>query len=128
VIHLLIRCRGADGFIITLPVLPSMEPHIIAMPPGPRAQAVLARGVVPDRLPPHAEAKWLFRELTDCGATGDPAKWSQEKGRVMKERLVDALVEVFGYLDACDWDYRSTRSMGPAGRNGDGTDRFGWSR
>lgn len=76
----------------------------------------LARGVVPDRLPPHAEAKWLFRELTDCGATGDPTKGSREKGRVMKDRLVDALVEVFGVLDACDWDYRSERCRGAGPR------------
>ncbi|MGC9435139.1 MAG: aminotransferase class III-fold pyridoxal phosphate-dependent enzyme [Methanomicrobiales archaeon] len=42
-IHLLIRCPGADGFIFILSVSSSMEPHIMVTPPGPRAQAVLAR-------------------------------------------------------------------------------------
>jgi creatinine amidohydrolase len=69
-----------------------------------------ARGVVPDRLPSLGEAKWLFSELTDCGATGDPTKASREKGGRMRDVLVDAIVELFRSLDACDWDYHSTRS------------------
>ena len=67
----------------------------------------LARGTVPDRLPPYAEVKWLFRELTDSGATGDPTRATREKGLQMREALVGALVKVFSHLDACDWDYRS---------------------
>lgn len=67
-----------------------------------------AKGVVP-RLPPHGEVKWLFSELTDCGATGDPTKASLEKGLRMKAALVDAVVELFRILDQRDWDYRSDR-------------------
>ena len=67
----------------------------------------LARGTVPDRLPPYAEVKWLFKELTDSGASGDPTRATREKGIRMKEALVGALEELFMHLDACDWDYRS---------------------
>jgi creatinine amidohydrolase len=65
-----------------------------------------ARGVVP-RLPAIGEAKWLFSELTDCGATGDPTRAGREKGLRMKEVLVEALVGMLRELDACDWEYRS---------------------
>ncbi|HUU74481.1 MAG TPA: creatininase family protein [Methanoregulaceae archaeon] len=67
----------------------------------------LARGVVPDHLPPYAEVKWLFKELTDSGASGDPTRASREKGLHMKEVLMGALEELFLHLDSCDWDYRS---------------------
>ena len=67
----------------------------------------LAKGTVPDHLPPYAEVKWLFSELTDSGASGDPTRATREKGIRMKETLIGALVELFMYLDACDWDYRS---------------------
>jgi creatinine amidohydrolase len=65
-----------------------------------------AKGVVPE-LPPYGEVKWLFSELTDCGATGDPTRATREKGLKMKETLVNAIVEIFGHLDREDWDYRS---------------------
>ena len=67
-----------------------------------------ARGVVP-QLPPHGEVKWLFSELTDCGATGDPTKAGREKGLRMKAAIVDAMVELFRVLDQQDWDYRLDR-------------------
>lgn len=65
-----------------------------------------AVGVVPD-LPPNLDVKWLFCELTNCGATGDPTKGSREKGLTMKQVLVDTLVSGLVALDACDWDYCS---------------------
>lgn len=65
-----------------------------------------AVGIVP-RLPPHVDVKWLFSELTDCGATGDPSKGTREKGQAMKEILVDTIVQLLKDLDNCDWDYRS---------------------
>lgn len=70
-----------------------------------------AAGVVP-RLPPYGEVKWLFSELTTCGATGDPTKASREKGLVMKEELVSAIVKIFEILDAADWDIRSPEVRG----------------
>ncbi|MDO9035000.1 MAG: creatininase family protein, partial [Methanoregula sp.] len=38
-----------------------------------------AAGVVPD-LPPYIDVKWIFSELTNTGASGDPTKASREKG------------------------------------------------
>ncbi|MBN1165601.1 MAG: creatininase family protein [Methanospirillaceae archaeon] len=65
-----------------------------------------AVGVVP-ALPRHLSVKWLFRELTNCGATGDPTKGSREKGLYMKQILVDAIVDELLSLDASGWDYCS---------------------
>lgn len=65
-----------------------------------------AAGVVP-ALPPHLNVKWLFTELTDCGATGDPTKGTREKGLKMKQVLVDTVVAGLLSLDASGWDYRS---------------------
>ncbi|MDD1728477.1 MAG: creatininase family protein [Methanospirillum sp.] len=66
----------------------------------------VAVGVVPN-LPPQLDVKWLFTELTNCGATGDPTKGTTEKGRYMKQVLVDTIVSGLISLDACGWDYRS---------------------
>ncbi|MFZ5900516.1 MAG: creatininase family protein [Bacillota bacterium] len=68
-----------------------------------------ARGVVPN-LPANVEIKWNFAELTDCGATGDPTKATAEKGRLMEEVLVRAVIQFFKEMDACDWRYNSPRS------------------
>lgn len=68
-----------------------------------------ARGVVPN-LPDSVDIKWNFAELTDCGATGDPTKGSVEKGRLMEEVLVKAVVKFFNDMEACDWKYNSTPS------------------
>jgi creatinine amidohydrolase len=65
-----------------------------------------ARGVVPC-LPPYVDVKWMFSELTDCGATGDPTRATKEKGIRMKEAIVDAIVGVLTALDKSGWDYRS---------------------
>jgi creatinine amidohydrolase len=65
-----------------------------------------ARGVVP-KLPPFVDTKWMFSELTDCGATGDPTKASKEKGTRMKKILVETIAGVLTGLDESGWDYRS---------------------
>ncbi|HAM44177.1 MAG TPA: creatininase, partial [Propionibacteriaceae bacterium] len=65
-----------------------------------------AAGVVPT-LPPYVDVKWTFDELTNTGASGDPTKATLEKGRKMKEALVDAIVKVLGDLEKNGWDYRS---------------------
>ena len=72
-----------------------------------------ARGVVP-RLPPVVDVKWLFSEITDCGASGDPTKATLEKGTAMREALVEAVAGVLAALDECDWDYRSPLVKGGA--------------
>jgi len=76
----------------------------------------LARGVVP-RLPPYVDVKWMFSELTDCGATGDPTKATKEKGVRIKEALVDAIVGVITSLDESGWDFRSPEVKGVDSRN-----------
>lgn len=80
-----------------------------------------ARGVVPE-LPPNLDVMWNFSELTTCGASGDPKKATREKGLIMKETLVRAMVEALHNLDAAGWDYRSPevrqQEAGMKGRTG----------
>jgi creatinine amidohydrolase len=63
-----------------------------------------ARGVVP-QLPPNADLKWKFSELTNTGATGDPSKGTRAKGAAMRKVLVDAVVKFIQHLDSINWDY-----------------------
>ncbi len=65
-----------------------------------------AAGVVPD-LPPHVDVKWTFNELTNVGASGDPTKATLEKGKKMRQTLVDTVVQILTDLDKNNWDYRS---------------------
>lgn len=65
-----------------------------------------AAGVVP-HLPKYVDVKWKFNELTNTGATGDPTKGTREKGRKMREALVDEVVKILSDLDRTGWDYRS---------------------
>jgi creatinine amidohydrolase len=65
-----------------------------------------AAGVVP-HLPKYVDIKWKFSELTDTGASGDPTKGSREKGKKMREVLVEAVVKILSDLDKNGWDYRS---------------------
>jgi creatinine amidohydrolase len=65
-----------------------------------------AAGVVP-QLPRNLDVKWLFKELTNTGATGDPTKGSAEKGRKMRQVLVDAMVKALSELEKSGWDWRS---------------------
>ncbi|HEY9593311.1 MAG TPA: creatininase family protein [Spirochaetia bacterium] len=65
-----------------------------------------AAGVVP-HLPRFVDVKWGFDELTNTGTSGDPTKGTPEKGKKMREVLVDAMVKVLKDLDASGWDYRS---------------------
>jgi creatinine amidohydrolase len=71
-------------------------PHLVEME--------YAKGVVP-RLPPNADLKWKFNELTNTGASGDPTKGSKAKGEAMRRVLVDAVVEFITYLDSINWEY-----------------------
>jgi creatinine amidohydrolase len=71
-------------------------PHLVDME--------YARGVVP-QLPPHADLKWKFSELTNTGATGDPGKGTRAKGKAMRQVLVDAVVKFIQHLDSINWEY-----------------------
>ena len=64
-----------------------------------------ARGVVPD-LPLHVQVKWNFDELTPYGATGDPTKATEEKGMLMRDALIELLVEFVGAMDERGWDFK----------------------
>ena len=63
-----------------------------------------ARGVVP-ALPEEVSLKWTFDELTSYGATGDPTKATREKGKKMKQVLVNYLVDFVKKMDEADWKY-----------------------
>ncbi len=65
-----------------------------------------AAGVVPE-LPKYLDVKWLFKELTNTGASGDPTKGTREKGKKMREVLVEAMVKAIAELDRTGWDFRS---------------------
>lgn len=65
-----------------------------------------AIGVVPV-LPAHVQLKWVFRELTPYGVTGDPTKATAQKGRLMQEALVDLLVGFLEEMDGRGWDLGS---------------------
>lgn len=68
----------------------------------------LAKGFVPDNLPPYVDVKWDFSELTSSAATGDPTKATAEKGEKMAAVLVDACVEAIKALDERNWNYCTT--------------------
>jgi creatinine amidohydrolase len=70
-----------------------------------------AKGVTP-HLPKYVDIKWLFNELTNTGTSGDPTKGTPEKGKKMRQVLVDAVVKILTDLDANGWDYRSPEVKG----------------
>jgi creatinine amidohydrolase/Fe(II)-dependent formamide hydrolase-like protein len=65
-----------------------------------------ASGVVP-HLPECADVKWKFNQLTNTGVADDPTKATPEKGRKMREAMVEAVVKIVSALDASDWDCRT---------------------
>lgn len=62
-----------------------------------------ARGVVPE-LPLHVEVKWVFEELTPYAVTGDPTRATAEKGRRMRDALVELLVSFLREMDRRGWE------------------------
>ena len=65
-----------------------------------------AKGVTPD-LPPYVDVKWLFNELTNTAASGDPTKGTKEKGSEIRRIIVNTVVDILKKLDSKNWDYRS---------------------
>ncbi|MBW2056039.1 MAG: creatininase family protein [Deltaproteobacteria bacterium] len=63
-----------------------------------------AKGRIPD-MDPNVKLIWNFQELTDLGATGAPEKGTAEKGRKMKEVLVDYLVGFVKRMEKQNWRY-----------------------
>lgn len=62
-----------------------------------------AKGIVPD-LPAHVQVKWRFDELTPYAVTGDPTKATPGKGRLMRDALVDIMVDFIEEMDGKDWE------------------------
>jgi len=63
-----------------------------------------AKGMIPD-MDPNIKLIWNFSELTDYGASGAPEKGTAEKGRKMKQALVDYLVDFVNRMDLQGWRY-----------------------
>lgn len=70
-----------------------------------------AAGVTP-HLPKYVDVKWRFSELTNTGTSGDPTKGTKEKGKKMREVLVNEMVKILSDLDKTGWDYRSPEVSG----------------
>jgi creatinine amidohydrolase len=62
-----------------------------------------ARGHIP-ALPKHVQVKWLFKEITPYGVTGDPTKATSEKGILMWDALVDHLTAFVQEMDNNGWE------------------------
>ena len=62
-----------------------------------------AKGHIP-ALPEHVQVKWLFKEITPFGVTGDPTKATSEKGILIWNTLVDYLVNFIEEMDRDNWD------------------------
>jgi creatinine amidohydrolase len=62
-----------------------------------------AKGHIPN-LPKHVSVKWLFKEITPYGVTGDPTKATSEKGILMWNALVDHLVSFVQDMDEAGWE------------------------
>ena len=61
-----------------------------------------AKGQIPE-LDSNVKLVWNFQELTDFGASGDPAKGTREKGLKMKQVLLDYLEDFVKRLDKQGW-------------------------
>ena len=64
-----------------------------------------AKGMIPE-MDPNVKLVWNFQELTDFGASGAPEKGTAEKGRKMKQLLVDYLVDFVKRMDQQNWKYK----------------------
>lgn len=62
-----------------------------------------AKGAIPD-LPEHVQLKWTFDELTPYAVTGDPTKATEGKGAIMRDALVDCLVDFIEEMDGRGWE------------------------
>lgn len=67
-----------------------------------------ATSCVPDNLSDVLDIKWTFDEISTTGQTGDATVASKEKGEIMTEVLVKAVVDAINELEEKDWDYKTT--------------------
>ena len=64
--------------------------------------------VVPDHLPEHVDIKWDFAEITDTAQTGDATVATAEKGKLMNDCLVEAVVKDIEALEKTGWNYNTS--------------------
>lgn len=86
---------------------------------GGEGETSLALALFPDlvdvtkgrRAIPHTDRHivqyWTFEELSDGGSTGDPSAATADKGRSMRDALVNCVVEFIEKIERNGWDYRS---------------------
>lgn len=63
---------------------------------------------MPDHLPEHVDIKWDFAEITDTAQTGDATIATAEKGKLMNDCLVDAVVKDIEELEKTGWNYNTS--------------------
>lgn len=63
-----------------------------------------AKGMIP-KMDPNVKLIWNFEELTDYGASGAPEKATEEKGKLMKQAIVDLLVDFMKRMDRQGWRF-----------------------
>jgi creatinine amidohydrolase len=63
-----------------------------------------AKGMLPD-MDNNVKLIWNFQELTGFGATGAPEKATKEKGRKMRDALIEYLVGFVRKMDAQGWRF-----------------------
>ena len=57
-----------------------------------------AQGIIP-KLPAYIDWKWLFKEITPYGVTGDPTKATTKKGNLMNDaRALGDMIEIISLL------------------------------
>jgi len=74
----------------------AVVPHLVDMSQ--------ARGMIP-KMDPHVKLIWNFKELTDYGATGAPEKATVEKGKKIKQAIIDLLVDFVKRMDRQGWRF-----------------------
>lgn len=67
-----------------------------------------AKGMIPD-MDPVVKLIWNFQELTDYGASGAPEKGTVEKGKKMRQVLIDYLVDFVKRMDRQGWRYEKLK-------------------
>ena len=67
-----------------------------------------AKGMIPD-MDPVVKLIWNFQELTNYGASGAPEKGTVEKGKKMRQVLIDYLVEFVRRMDQQGWRYKKVK-------------------
>ncbi|MBA7619362.1 Creatinine amidohydrolase [subsurface metagenome] len=74
----------------------AVVPHLVDMSE--------AKGMIPI-MDPNIKLIWNFQELTGYGASGAPEKATEEKGKKIKQAIVDYAVDFIKQMDELDWRF-----------------------